>query len=331
MELEKRNELQDDNTTIYQCESYKSADEDEIIGLTNLKIKKFLKFHFYVDNLYFNILLHASIRKAIQLIFLTIVALALALIIFVYPRNFGTEPNTALIYDGHHRKTFNGKPAYQVLLTGDSLNLRPWQYHNLGGRIQDHLPTIALFFKQESLASYTMAKVNKVIAKQISSQPDFAFICGDTDVSTSRNEEWEMTPDEFEISHIYYEGNMTEIIDKLRVNVSFFAFSGPFFMGEHKVEPVFYQLTSQTIFNHKEEQLMDYVEMNEEVCAAEGVKYINLHKLFSHQLPRIWPFASWYVTADGEHPNQYGTILMAREYALAIKEWLKLPDSAWKD
>lgn len=276
-------------------------------------------------------LLYASIRKLIQLIFLTILALALALFIFVWPRNFGSEPNTALIYDGKHRKSYNGKPAYQVLLTGDSLNLRPWQYHNLGGRMQDHLPTIALFFKQESLASYTLANLNDKIRKQIKSQPDFAFICGDTDVSSSGNDEWKMKSEKVQLNHKYYQNNMTTMIHQLRQGVTFFAFSGPFLLGEHKVRPVFYDITSQRIFNNKHQQLRNYVEMNRKVCEAEGVKYINMHKIFSHQLPRIWPFASWYVTADGEHPNQYGTSLMAREYALAIKDWLKLPDSAWRD
>eukprot|EP01040_Poterioochromonas_malhamensis_P011056 gene11056-12051_t len=311
-----------------ECPPNQFSENEELISLENSDGSEKTG---EINYLTANKLLYALSRKLMQLILLTIVALALALIIFVYPRNFGTEPNTALIYDGHHHKTFNGKPAYQVLLTGDSLNLRPWQYHNLGGRIQDHLPTIALFFKQESLASYTMADLNAMVRKQIKSQPDFTFVCGDTDVSSSGNDEWKMTPDQVEQVHAYYKANMTQLINQLRQTGSFVAFSGPFLLGEHKVEPVFYDITSQQIFNHKQKQLGEYVVMNAEVCTTTGVKYINLHKLFSHQLPRIWPFASWYVTADGEHPNQYGTILMAREYALAIKEWLKLPDSAWKD
>mmetsp|Transcript_11814 Transcript_11814/g.12724 ORF Transcript_11814/g.12724 Transcript_11814/m.12724 type:complete len:345 (-) Transcript_11814:175-1209(-) len=312
-----------------ECPREQPFIEDEVMRSSDRSVNA--KNNSEENSVNMNLLLNASIRKLIQLILLTILALALALFIFVWPRNFGTERNTALIYDGKHRKTYNGKPAYQVLLTGDSLNLRPWQYHNLGGRIQDHLPTIALFFKQESLASYTLANLNDKIRKQIKSQPDFAFICGDTDVSSSGNDEWKMKSEKVQLNHKYYQNNMTTMIHQLRQGVTFFAFSGPFLLGEHKVHPVFYDITSQRIFNNKHQQLGNYVEMNRKVCEAEGVKYINMHKIFSHQLPRIWPFASWYVTADGEHPNQYGTILMAREYALAIKEWLKLPDSAWRD
>lgn len=114
-----------------------------------------------------NLLVSAVTRKLIQLIFLTFIALLVALIVFVWQRNFQNDTNTALIYDGKPRKTFQGQPAYTVLLTGDSLNLRPWEFHNLGGRIQNHLPTIALFFRQESFSSYTMAMLNNAIGAQV--------------------------------------------------------------------------------------------------------------------------------------------------------------------
>eukprot|EP00599_Poterioochromonas_sp_BG-1_P008919 CAMPEP_0173135200 /NCGR_PEP_ID=MMETSP1105-20130129/1753_1 /TAXON_ID=2985 /ORGANISM="Ochromonas sp., Strain BG-1" /LENGTH=88 /DNA_ID=CAMNT_0014047159 /DNA_START=46 /DNA_END=309 /DNA_ORIENTATION=- len=88
-----------------------------------------------------------------------------------------------------------------------------------------------------------MADLNAMVRKQIKSQPDFTFVCGDTDVSSSGNDEWKMTPDQLEQVHAYYKANMTQLIDQLRQTGSFVAFSGPFLLGEHKVEPVFYGLT----------------------------------------------------------------------------------------
>eukprot|EP01040_Poterioochromonas_malhamensis_P011057 gene11057-12052_t len=104
-----------------ECPPNQFSENEELISLENSDGSEKTGEISYLTA---NKLLYASSRKLIQLVLLTIVALALALIIFVYPRNFGTESNTALIYDGHHHKTFNGKPAYQdgtLLYTAPSI------------------------------------------------------------------------------------------------------------------------------------------------------------------------------------------------------------------
>lgn len=281
---------------------------------------------------FLTVLIYPLIRKLIQLTFIAIAILIAWLYIFIQLRNKVWYANTAhLSKRKGPRGIYNGKPAYEVMLTGDSLNLKPWVYYDLGGRIQSHLPSIPLLFRQESLASYTMVKMKKVIPKQIAYRPDFVFICSDTDVSSSGYQEWRMTQEERTAAQTAYRNNMASVIDSLKKNTTFFAFAGPLLLGEHKVEPLFYGFSSQKIFANKKQQLADYVKINEDLCEEKGVKYINLNKLFTEKIPAIWPFASWYVTVDGEHPNRYGTQLMAREYALAIKEWLQLPDSVWRD
>ena len=70
--------------------------------------------------------------------------------------------------------------------------------------------------------------------------------------------------------------------------------------------------------------LNDYRVINEDVALQlKGVPYIDIRKAFLDALPANWLYNSGCITADGEHPNNFGAIIEANLFSYIINQWLR--------
>lgn len=65
-----------------------------------------------------------------------------------------------------------------------------------------------------------------------------------------------------------------------------------------------------------------YREINKEVCQELAIQYVDLRQAFKSELPSAWPFSRWYLTSDGEHPNERGSQIIANKFVEVLKKWM---------
>lgn len=92
--------------------------------------------------------------------------------------------------------------------------------------------------------------------------------------------------------------------------------SGPGLLGEG---PLFLPPR----FAGKDAMLDLYRTINKRVCEEADITYIDLRKAFQEALPSVWLFSRWYVTSDGEHPNEKGTQIIADAFGGLLSQWLR--------
>ena len=67
----------------------------------------------------------------------------------------------------------------------------------------------------------------------------------------------------------------------------------------------------------------DFIKMNRAIAVKLGVPHLDVKGLFQAQVPWYRLFYAGWVTTDGEHPNERGTTLIAREVATMLLEWFQ--------
>ena len=64
-----------------------------------------------------------------------------------------------------------------------------------------------------------------------------------------------------------------------------------------------------------------YKKINQDVAQLFSSPYIDMRQAFLNAIT-YWPYYSGMVTADGEHPNNYGSQIIANLFSKQINLWL---------
>ena len=78
-------------------------------------------------------------------------------------------------------------------------------------------------------------------------------------------------------------------------------------------------------FKGKNPMLEDYNVMVRQVTHSHGLDYLDMRDLFMQNIPCWWGCVSGYITKDGEHQNEKGTIITAKIFAATLRKWLEGP------
>lgn len=252
-------------------------------------------------------------RKLLLYMILTFLGLLIYLGDDIYVHNFLLLPSTTSYNDG--------SPSYRLTFIGDSLIHRPYVEFDLGGRLQRHFTTINLNITDRSVEGNTIERCRKTIENDVPvGSADMVLLFWDTDVSDY--DESSMTSEEVTEKRSKYLEDLTYVINVVKsAGVSYIAMSGPNLLGE---ATIFTFLLPPYIVG-KKKMLNEYVEINRNASKSLSVDYINMRQAFLQHLPSSWFLPLYYLTYDGEHPNERGAGIIALEFAYQIAQWINVP------
>jgi len=164
-----------------------------------------------------------------------------------------------------------------------------------------------------------LKRTDSVLAK---TQPKAVVLFWDSDCSNY--DESIMSPSERDAWRAAYRANLVTVCNKILATGSLLAIVGPELLGEgtlwHDYDGFFaYEPTDYLM---KIPMLDDYREINKGVALQLNIPYIDMRQAFIDGKVD-WPYYSGCVTFDGEHPNNYGSIIIANLFSAMINQWLK--------
>lgn len=65
-----------------------------------------------------------------------------------------------------------------------------------------------------------------------------------------------------------------------------------------------------------------YRDMNAQIAADYNVTFLDVRSKSLATIPSIWPLNKYYLTMDGEHPNERGARIEADLFATQLNHWL---------
>jgi hypothetical protein len=104
-----------------------------------------------------------------------------------------------------------------------------------------------------------------------------------------------------------YRGNISEVVEKWLATGAVVALGGPGLLGEGPIRPI-----NIPRFINKEVMLNAYVQINKEVALKYGIAYFDVRQKLRQQIPWYRLYYNGYLTKDGEHPNERGTVIEAK-------------------
>eukprot|EP01040_Poterioochromonas_malhamensis_P004951 gene4951-5311_t len=265
------------------------------------------------------LLLYAKTAKPYVIRFLILFSLfLLGFFLFlgydIYTNNFKNIPTSTYYNQGD-------VPSYRLTFIGDSLIHRPFKEFDLGGRLQRQFKTINLNITENAESGQIISECYDNIETDLpKGSADMVILYWDTDVSDYY--EGDMSLEEVTLKRESYKSNLTAVINYVKAaGVSKMAVAGPTILGEG---PFLYKQFMAARKN-KKSMLNDYRQMNMDIAEELGVDYIDMRKSYLYELPDYWIAAAYYLTLDGEHPNDRGTGVIVDKFAKQISEWTGAP------
>jgi len=207
-------------------------------------------------------------------------------------------------------QTAKKKESYSIAFIGDSLVEKPRADYHLFERVQALLPEYKLTFKSYAKWGMTIADIQNYLEEALPTNPDAFFLLWDSDVSNYSPEQ------DTEDRRRDYKNVLTDVVEKTTSTGAYLAVAGPGLLGEGMV-------LLQSRFWRKQGMLNDYRKMNEEICAAHGVDYVDFRSALLNALPFWHMLYKGWVTVDGEHECERGAVIISKLIADCLRDnWL---------
>lgn len=201
--------------------------------------------------------------------------------------------------------------SFKIVFFGDSLINLPYRNFKLAEKIQLQFPKVKLEFVNAGInGNHIEHMLARLQTDVLDHNPDAVIILWDSDlcedIETLGKEEVKQQ----------FEANVRQVLNQIKERVPLVALSGPAILGE-----------PGSLFNVKRYEGKDpfldlYRDINRRVCSELEVPYIDIRDAYQKAIPFYWPFQRWYLTTDGEHPNETGTQIEADLFAPVINQWL---------
>mmetsp|Transcript_17136 Transcript_17136/g.24800 ORF Transcript_17136/g.24800 Transcript_17136/m.24800 type:complete len:285 (+) Transcript_17136:27-881(+) len=230
----------------------------------------------------------------------------------------------ALVYTCTHK--IETPPLYSVvtkrkinrpltmILFGDSLIQKAAEKYGLVNKIKDRLPGF-IVTNSGNNGEHIEELRHRMHKEVLNLKPDVVFLFWDSDMSGMSIT---LTHAQREKVLSNYTMKVKEVIYALK-NVTYVIVSGPTLASEGPfIKPV--------RFFQRQPILETFLELNKKICAETNVTYLDLHTSLKRVIPKAWMFYKSFVTADGEHENHRGSVIIADALAEAVGVWLKFKD-----
>lgn len=215
-----------------------------------------------------------------------------------------------------HKKIRTGsstEPVYgtQISLLGDSLIHLSYIDFALSDKIRSSLKVMneSILFHDEGVNGDTIHDISDRLDSALSHNAAGLIILWDSDVSDY--DEADMTSTQVTQYRANYELKLRSVLDRIIADnqTDIIAVSGPGLLGESPL-------------GQKKETMLDvYQAINVKVTNDYNITYIDVRTALQNAIPYYWIFNSGYVTKDGEHFNDRGTLVVAQLFATTIDNW----------
>lgn len=206
--------------------------------------------------------------------------------------------------------------AINVVLLGDSLINKPFTMFDLGYLLSRQLET---FYHHINIYNFGVngEHIDQIAARipdVLSVKPHAVIIQWDSDFSNQPVTRLIELREELESQYVQtLESIVTELYDG---GVEYVAISTPLLLGEST-------FLQKPYFRGREGIIKHYISLNEQVAGELNCTFIDMHQHFLRHLPSTWHLSYYYLTLDGEHPNRYGTHIIAQIFGEHLQEWLQ--------
>lgn len=250
-------------------------------------------------------------------IFILLIIIVFLICWFQVPLGYCVHPydgNPNLLYPTEEKKS---NQTINIALVGDSLVLNAMIYFNLIERLHSKLPEYNISFASYSGNGWRISKILQVLYEDIlPSKPDAVLLYWDSDVSDVF-EIYESKERVAQIRAAYVDRLMKFISVVKASNISLIGVGGPAILGEGIFGlPVDWWA--------KGDMLEWYHHTTRSVATINGIPYMDARTAFLQALSPLSSHALYcgFLTWDGEHENERGTVILTDLFASAIKNWL---------
>jgi hypothetical protein len=182
--------------------------------------------------------------------------------------------------------------------------------HRSSPLLQGQNPQFNLTISAHAKGGSTIIRLQHLLDSFISTERyDGVLIFWDSDVSDLPNEYLMLNSTKDE-----YHRNVTALLTKIQQRIPMISFAGPGLLGEGDI----FRFPK---FQGKEPLLNAYQEINQRIGKELSIPYMNIRKGFQELIPSYWSFALGIVTIDGEHPNYFGTQVIAKYFSTQFMKW----------
>ncbi len=254
----------------------------------------------------------ASIRA--NLLLFTIFSLVVLTLFVIASNSFYTEkistnhlrnsrdpfvPSTLMTQEAPHYLNLT------VILFGDSLLNVPFAEYQLEYKLKNLLPNCLQNITILNKGRLRQRLTNDVLLLQ----PDLVFIHFDSDVSDQDNNFLRLNS-----TQLAYHEDYDFILHMMTsYKIPHIVIAGPGLLGEGPV-------VRRSKFQGKEDLLDKYRLINQRLAGDYKIPYIDIRKAYQEALPPFWIFSSGFVTTDGEHPNDRGSLIIAQHLAAQVNK-----------
>eukprot|EP01036_Dinobryon_divergens_P031165 gene31165-40522_t len=211
------------------------------------------------------------------------------------PYSFVLKMDTAVVTSVTTTADSESKKHFRVVLFGDSLMNVPCGKFGLQMQLTSQFPEYDLEVINAGINSDRIAYMRARLDKDVLSwKPDAVMLFWDSDISDQSIEVLDLTE-----TKLRYEEDLRAVLTSLKANCSY--------------------LSALACW---ERALSSCLVVSKARIDLDNILYIDLRQAFQDGLPFGWLFSRWYLTSDGEHPNERGTQIMAKKFGEVIATWL---------
>jgi len=205
------------------------------------------------------------------------------------------------------------KSGYHVALIGDSLFNHPVKNYDLIGKIKMDISNYNINFDNYAVNGYRISEIRNILGNVISFKPDAVLLFWGSDCDEV--DEGSMTQSEIITLRQNYVTDLKAVIERVLSINAYMAIASPLVIGEGDIE-----LPSN--WRNKTAMLEDYRNITRIITTSYGVVYIDMRQAFLDASPPAnQSYWKGYLTDDGIHESEQGTIIVAREFAKVLTKW----------
>lgn len=213
------------------------------------------------------------------------------------------------------------KEIRNIIFLGDSLIFKPVTLHDMFDMLEKLLITrvfqtnYSIQLINEGVGSDTIARIYKRLDDVLNKYSDIAAVILFWDTDCSDTDESQMTLDEvISLRETYYQTVLSTCTRILSTGASL-AIAGPEVLGEGL------GYFTPAYWHSKTQMLNDYRDINRNISSLLAIPYLDIRESFLNDAVNF-PFFCLYDTADGEHPNNRGSLIEASAFAAQINSWI---------
>jgi hypothetical protein len=224
-----------------------------------------------------------------------------------------------ILYPGY----VNSSHTYQVVLFGDSMVGYPAEHYALAAKLQGYLPQFNI---NVTVSGHSGSNIKRLCAAKLEHMLYNATVQGHIDVllmmwdSDVSDEAWNIKDEDVVYKKQQYIANLTPCIRRILSAKpdTLVALAGPVVYGEGPLFAPLRRYSHVYDYHLYASKYEEFRGINRALCDAANITYIDVRRAFVDLAPRYRLGFRGCFTDNGQHENDRGARIAAREFATAL-------------